>query len=179
MKDKQASLNKIHKPAENVPAFYQHYIALVPDDENLMGHLQDIRIETENLVKDLSEDKLSYRYDIGKWTIKGILVHLADCERIFVYRAARIARGDKTDLPGFDEKLFAQNSNADSREIHDILEEMNVFRKATIVFIKTLSNEQLDKEGSANGFPMTTRLLVNHIYGHHRHHLEIIKGKYL
>ena len=96
-----------------------------------------------------------------------------------MYRAMRIARGDKTDLPGFDEKLFASNVNANKRKADDILKELSMLRKATIVFIETLDEESLERTGTANGYPMSTRLLVNHIYGHHRHHLNIIRDRYL
>ncbi len=151
----------------------------VPDDGNLIQHLKDIQIETEKIVGSLSDEKLNYRYDKDKWTIKDILVHLADCERIFIYRAMRIARGDKTDLPGFDEKFFSLNANANSRQIADIIKELSFFRSSSIVFIETLAEEELNRTGTANGYPMSTRLLVNHIYGHHQHHLNIIKEKYL
>ena len=172
-------MKKINKPTDNIPSFYQSYMDYVPDDGNLIHHLKDIQIETEKIVSNLSEDKLNYRYDKDKWTIKDILVHLADCERILIYRAMRIARADKTDLPGFDEKLFSLNANASNRQITHILRELNSFRAASIVFIETLTEEELDRTGTANGYPMSTRLLVNHIYGHHKHHLNIIKEKYL
>jgi uncharacterized damage-inducible protein DinB len=151
----------------------------VPEDGNLIQHLKDIQIETEKLVGGLSDEKLTYRYDKGKWTIKDILIHLADCERIFIYRAMRIARGDKTDLPGFDEKLFSLNANANNRQIEDIIKELKIFRTSSLVFIETLAEDELDRTGTANGYPMSTRLLVNHIYGHHQHHLNIVKEKYL
>ena len=154
-------------------------MAYVPDDGHLTGHLKDIQIETEKIVGNLSQDELNYRYDKDKWTIKDILVHLADCERIFIYRAMRIARGDKTDLLGFDEKLFSLNANASNRQITQILRELNVLRDSSIAFIETLTEEELNRKGIANGYPMSTRLLVNHIYGHHKHHLTIIKEKYL
>jgi uncharacterized damage-inducible protein DinB len=151
----------------------------VPDDGNLIQNLKDIQTETEELISGLSEEKLAYRYSENKWTIKDILVHLADCERIFIYRTMRIARGDKTDLPGFDEKLFASNGNANNRKTDDIIKELSALRLATLIFIETLDEESLDRTGTANGYPMSTRLLVNHIYGHHRHHLNIIRERYL
>jgi|SRR5664279_3299895 len=151
----------------------------VPDDGNLIQHLKDIQSETEKIVGGLSIEKLHYRYDKDKWTIKDILVHLADCERILIYRTMRIARGDKTDLPGFDEMLFSLNANANSRELAGILKELNFSRNSSIVFLETLTEEELNRTGTANGYPMSTRLLVNHIYGHHQHHLNIIKEKYL
>jgi uncharacterized damage-inducible protein DinB len=172
-------MNKIPKPKDNIPLFYQHYMDYVPDDGNLVSHLKDILIETDNLTKNLSEEKLLYRYAKDKWTIKDTLVHLSDCERVIVYRAARIARGDKTDLPDFDENLFAVNAHANDRKADDILKELSAFRAATLAFIETLDEVSLDRTGTANGYPLSARLLVNHIYGHHRHHLTILREKYI
>jgi uncharacterized damage-inducible protein DinB len=172
-------MEKINKPMNDVPAFYQPYMDCVPDDGNLLQHLREILTETGELISGLAEEKLTYRYSKDKWTIKDILVHLSDCERVIIYRAMRIARADKTNLPGFDENLFAANANAGSRKIEDMLKELAVLRAATIVFIDTLDEESLDRTGTANGYPLSARLLVNHIYGHHRHHLNIIREKYL
>ena len=172
-------MRQIHKPPDNIPSFYQHYMDHVPDDGNLIQHLEDILVETENLVENLSEEKLLYRYAKDKWTIKDLLVHLSDCERIIVYRAMRIARGDKTNLPAFDENLFVTNAHANNRKLDSILKELSAFRAATIAFVETLDEESLDRTGMANGYPLSARLLVNHIYGHHKHHLNIIREKYL
>ena len=172
-------MNKIYKPTDNIPAFYQPYMDCVPSDGNLLQHLKDIQVETEELVSSLSEEKLIYSYSKDKWTIKDIMVHLCDCERVIIYRAMRIARGDKTNLPGFDENLLASNANANTRKVDGILKELSVLRTATIVFIETLDKESLERTGTANGYPLSARLLVNHIYGHHRHHLSIVRERYL
>jgi len=172
-------MKKILKPADGYASFYQPYMDHVPDDGNLLQHLTDIITETEKLISGLSESQLRYRYSEGKWTIKDILVHLCDCERIFIYRATRIARGDSTDLPGFDEKLFALHANANDRAVTDIIKELKVFRTSSLVFIETLDEKALGRTGTANGYSMSTSLLVNHIYGHHRHHLNIIHERYL
>jgi len=173
-------MKTIAKPTEEItPAFYKSYMAKVPNDGNLLRHLIDIMAETEKLALSLSEEQLLHQYAAGKWSIKDVLVHLSDCERILTYRITRIARGDKTDLPGFDEELFTSNANANQRNVNDILNELKAARAATIQFIQTLSNEAFDRTGTANGYPMPARLLVNHIYGHHRHHLDIIYDRYL
>src|SRR5438876_134737 len=117
-------MKKIYKPTDNYPSFYKPYMNFVPDDGDLIQHLKDIQPETEKLTESLSDEKLSYRYAEGKWTIKDTLVHLSDCERVLIYRAMRIARGDKTELPGFDEKLLALNANANTRGIGGILNEL-------------------------------------------------------
>jgi uncharacterized damage-inducible protein DinB len=172
-------MKTIAKPVDNVPVFYIPYMAKVPDDGYLLQHLAAIMAETEELTLPLSKEQLNYRYAPGKWTIKDVLLRLSDCERILVYRTTRIARGDKTDLPGFDEELFAANANAGKRDVNNILNELKAYRAASIIFIDTLDDDVLDRAGTANGYPMQARLLVNHVYGHHRHHLDIIKERYL
>ena len=172
-------MKKINKPFADIPPFYQHYMDIVPDDGHLLQLLSDIQTETETLVQSLTEEKLLFRYAENKWTIKDLMLHLADCERIIIYRTTRIARGDKTNLPGFDEAAFVSAAKANNRPIKDIMEELKAFRAASIVFIKSLSDEELSRTGTANGYPLSARLLVNHLYGHHKHHLDIIKERYL
>lgn len=169
----------ITKPTDHFPSFYQPYMDFVPADGRLIQHLQEIISETETLIGTLSEDQLLYRYREGKWTIKDILLHLADCERIIIYRATRIARADTTDLPGFDENLFVDNANANSRKAKDLLAELSACRASSILFIQSLDDQSLNRSGTANGFRISARLLVNHLYGHHRHHLTIIRERYL
>jgi uncharacterized damage-inducible protein DinB len=172
-------LKKIYKPTETVVSFYQRYINLVPDDGNLLIHLEDIFSETEELVGPLSEEKMNYRYAPEKWTIKDMLVHMSDTERIFVYRALRFSRGDKTELPGFDEGLFAEHAGANEREKEDIVREYSLVRESSIAFVESLSDDALNRTGSANGYPVSVRLLVNLIYGHQKHHLNILRERYL
>ena len=172
-------MKAIHKPTTGIPSFYQHYMDLVPGDGNLIPRLNDIMIETETIINSLTEEKLLYRYAEGKWTIKDLMLHLADCERVIIYRAMRFSRGDKTNLPGFDEELFVNAAHANDKPISEIMEQLKAYRAASILFIKSLSDDELDNSGTANGYPISARLLVNHLYGHHKHHLDIIKKRYL
>jgi len=172
-------MKRIYKPTDGFPSFYQPYMDCVPDDGELLLHLTSIIPETAALLATLSDDQLLYRYAESKWTIKDIILHLADCERVIIYRTMRIARADKTNLPGFDEDLFVANANADKRDIQNILAELKAYRTASIVFIESLDDEALNRSGTANNFPLTARLLVNHLYGHHRHHLNILNERYL
>jgi len=172
-------LKKIYKPTETIAPFYQQYINNVPDDGNLLIHLEDIFSETEELISPLSEEKMTYRYAPGKWTIKDMLVHMSDTERIFIYRALRFSRGDETALPGFKENSFADFALANEREKEDILREYSLVRESSIAFVESLSDEALNRKGSANGYPVSVRLLVNLIYGHHKHHLNIMRERYL
>jgi uncharacterized damage-inducible protein DinB len=172
-------LKKIYKPTDITAPFFQQYINNVPDDGNLLIHLEDIYSETEELISPLSEEKMNFRYAPGKWTIKDMLVHLSDTERIFVYRALRFSRGDSTPLPGFEESLFAEYACANEREKEDILREYALVRESSIAFVESLSDEALNRTGTANEQPVSVRLLVNLIYGHHKHHLKILRERYL
>ena len=169
----------IDKPTGNYPSFYKAYMDNVPEDGILVNHLREIINETRSLIASLTEEQLLFRYQANKWTIKDILLHLADCERVIIYRAMRIARADQTNLPGFDENLFVINAGANKRDIEGIVNELEQCRAASIAFIESLDHSMLGRLGTANHFELSVRLLVNHLYGHHRHHLNIIKERYL
>ena len=157
----------------------ERYIKLVPDDGNLLIHLEDIFSETEELIEPLNEAKMHYRYAPDKWTIKDILLHMSDTERIFVYRALRFSRGDETPLPGFEESLYAVHACANDRAKEDILREYSLVRESSIAFVESLSDEALNRKGLANNYNLSVRYLVNLIYGHHKHHLNILRERYL
>jgi uncharacterized damage-inducible protein DinB len=162
-----------------VAPFYQRYINLVPDDGNLLIHLEDIFSDTEEMIGPLSEEQMEFRYAQDKWTIKDMLVHMSDTERIFVYRALRFSRGDETPLAGFDESEYAKYTGANERDKEDIMREYSLVRESSIAFIETLSDEALNRRGTANGYPVSVRLMVNLIYGHHKHHLNLLRERYL
>ena len=173
-------MKKITKPAiGDYAPYFQNYLNQVPDDGNLLKHLKDIQKEMEQLILSLPEDKLTYRYAEGKWTIKDILVHLMDAERIFAYRALRFARTDETPLSSFDENIYVPAANANARKIKDILKEGALLRASSIAFIKTLDKKALKRKGISNNHSTTVTTLVNLIYGHQKHHLNIIQERYL
>jgi uncharacterized damage-inducible protein DinB len=172
-------LKKIYKPAEQGAPYMERYIKNVPDDGNLLIHLEDIFSETEEIINSLSEEKMSYRYEPGKWTIKDMLLHMSDSERIFIYRALRFSRGDETAVPGFEESIYAEHARANEREKEDIMREYSLVRESSIAFIESLSDEALDRKGTANNYLLSVRYIVNLIYGHHRHHLNILRERYL
>lgn len=123
--------------------------------------------------------KLDYRYQPEKWSIKDILLHLIDCERIFQYRALRISRSDKTPLPGFEENDYAVEANATSRTLESLLNEYKSVRKATFTLFETFSEEQLLKMGNASGKDISVRAIGYITLGHELHHIKIIKERYL
>jgi uncharacterized damage-inducible protein DinB len=176
---KKSLLKKIYKPGEITAPFYQRYINLVPDDGNLLIYLEDIFSETEELIAPLTEDQLNDRYAPDKWTIKDILVHLCDAERIFLYRALRFSRGDETALAGFDENEYAKYARAGERSIDDIMREFSLVRESSIAFIESLDDDALNRKGISNNYPVSVLLLVNLIFGHHKHHVNILKERYL
>src|ERR1700712_3092481 len=112
---------KIYKSRETVAAYMQRYLDQVPDDGNLLIHLEDIFDDTKELVQAMSPDQLAYAYEDGKWTLKDVLVHICDTERIFQYRALRFSRADETPLPGFEQEMFAQYAGANDRDAEEIL----------------------------------------------------------
>lgn len=118
------------------------------------------------------------RYAPGKWTIKEVLGHLIDDERIFVYRLLRIARGDRTPLAGFDEKLFAENSGAEARPLTDLVTEYRVVREATLALLRALPTDAWARRGEVNGYEASVRGLAFHIAGHELRHLAALRSRY-
>lgn len=170
----------IKKPDDNeFPSYAKMYIDLLPDDGLLLEHLRNNFISTKKLILSLLEEKLIYKYAKDKWTIKEILVHIIDDERIYAYRALRFARNDKTELPGFDQDEFARFSDANLRDIKNIFEEFEAVRNSTIAFLDGLTEDAFLRSGIANENRYTVRALAYHLAGHEIHHINIIKEKYL
>ncbi|MGH7599140.1 MAG: DinB family protein [bacterium] len=173
-------MKKIEKPREGEYAPYTiMYIGLLPDDGLVLKHLQDNLQATKNFTLSLPAEKLAHRYAAGKWTIKEILVHISDDERIYAYRALRFARNDKTELPGFEQDDYARYSGANARSLDDILEELTTVRNATISLFNSFDSDALTRSGVANGNIMSVRAAAHHIAGHELHHINIIKERYL
>ena len=171
---------KIDKPDEGeFEPYTSMYINLLPDDGMILSHLRNNFEELKNLISSLSEEKLLYRYEVDKWTIKEILVHLIDDERIYCYRALRYARGDKTELPGFEQDDFAANSFANERSIEGILEEYRTVRESTISLFSNFDESTYKRSGIGSGNIMSVRAAVYHIAGHELHHLNFVKEYYL
>ena len=157
---------------------YKHYILELGNVDlfEILAASSKVLLET---VKDLPEEKLTFRYAEGKWTIKELLQHLIDTERIMSYRALRFSRNDATELQGFDENWYVENSNGNDRNFNDLLEEFKCTRRASISLFKSFTNEMLQLSGTANRSDMTVRALGFIIAGHQMHHLKIINERYL
>ena len=165
------------QPSEHAE-YYGRYIQRVPDGD-VVSLLREQLMETVALLRDVSAEREDHAYGPGKWSIKQVVGHMIDTERVMAYRALRFARNDKTELPGFDENVFVANANFTSRTLGDLLEELQVVRASTIQFAKHLDDEALTRRGSANGQEVTVRALIYIIAGHERHHAAILRERYL
>jgi uncharacterized damage-inducible protein DinB len=130
-------------------------------------------------VQNIPLDKFDYRYAEGKWTIKDIIQHIIDTERIFTYRALRISRNDKTPLPGFEENDYVANTNANGRSIQDLLAELSAVRQATLYLFKSFSWEQLERIGTASNNEISVRAIGFILIGHQKHHQKVFQERYL
>ena len=157
---------------------HAEYITKVPDGD-LIARLGEQATETVNLLKGLSPERADFAYAPGKWTIKQVLGHVIDAERVFGYRALRFARNDATELPGFDENSYVDNANFAQRTLADLLDEFQGVRAATIQFARNLDAEALTRRGKASNSPFTVRALLYVIAGHERHHTGLLREKYL
>jgi len=172
-------MRRIEKPNEAEYAPYAiQYIGLLPDDGLVLEHLQKNLEATRAFLRSLPADKLLYRYAADKWTIKEIVSHIADDERIYVYRALRFARNDATELPGFDQDEYTRYSGANQRTLDDLLGELATVRAATLSFYSGIGGDTLTRVGVASGNVMSVRAIAYHIAGHELRHLNIIRERY-
>ena len=161
------------------PSYYQGYISILSSEIDLFEELEASHYYFIKFVQDIPMEKHDYRYDVGKWTIKEIIQHLIDSERVFQYRALRFSRNDKTELPGFDENSYADNSNGNQRHLKDLLTEFSLVRHSSLAMFKSFSKEALTRKGVANKVEMSVRALGFMIVGHQEHHKKIFTERYL
>jgi uncharacterized damage-inducible protein DinB len=164
-------------PINEYADFYKTYIQAL-DDVELIDELEICLHEFIKFVQNLPMDKFDYQYEVGKWTIKEIIQHLIDSERVFSYRALRISRNDKTPLPGFDENYYVDNSNGKVRSLQSLLTEMAVVRQSTLSLFNSFSQEQLTKIGVASNREVSVRAIGFIIIGHQKHHQKIFLERY-
>ncbi|MDP5198818.1 DinB family protein [Flavobacterium sp. DG2-3] len=148
-------------------------------DGILIEELEISLHEFIRFVQNIPMDKFDYRYAEGKWTIKDIIQHVIDTERIFAYRALRFSRNDQTPLPSFEENDYAENTDSNKRSIQDLLTELSAVRHSTLLFYKSLSQEQLKRIGTASNNPISVRALGFVMIGHQRHHQKVFEERYL
>jgi hypothetical protein len=164
--------------ADEYAPYYGRYIDRVPDGD-LCATLEAQLAETLTLVRSLPEARGAFRYAPGKWSIKGVVGHVIDTERIMSYRALRIGRGDATPLPGFEQNDYVPTGHFDQRTLADLCVELAAVRAATVHLFRHFDPVALARRGTASGNPVTTRALAYIIAGHERHHRAILQEKYL
>ena len=157
--------------------YIQRYLDLIPT-ENWLEEMKKTGEKTVSLYSFLAEDQSDFAYAEGKWTLKELLQHLIDAERIFAYRALRFARKDKTDLPGWDEEEYAQHYFPTERSTQNLVEEFETVRKSSTLFFENLNEIQLSETGVANGNEISVETIGKLIVGHNIHHLNIIEERY-
>ena len=167
------------RPADHEYApHYAGYIARVPDGDIMTLLARQIE-ETTAFLTGLTEAQGNYRYAPGKWSIKEVVGHLADAERVFAYRALRFARGDATPLAPFDENAWVPQADCDQRTLKDLTEEFRAVRHATIPLVRSLTDETAVRTGTASGRTVSVRALVYISLGHELHHLAVLRERYL
>ena len=158
--------------------FYSPYIDTLAD-EPLVPLMERQLNNFPQFLKSIPKDKVHYSYGPGKWSVIEVLVHLLDAERVFQYRALRIARGDQKPLPGFEQNEYVPNSGASSRKMDSIIEEYEIVRRSTLALYRTFTDEVLQRKGTASGAGVTVGALGFIICGHQKHHRDVIRARYL
>jgi hypothetical protein len=168
----------IARPANDEYAeFHKGYIAAVADEPDGIAALARQQAAIDNLRR-LTPEQAAHRYADRKWNVREVIGHLADVERVLSYRLLRIARGDATPLPGFDEKAFVAASNADRRDLDDLVAELAAVRAATLLLVRSLDDEVLTRRGVVNSWQLSARGLVFIIAGHFAHHVNVLRDRY-
>lgn len=160
------------------PAYFQRYVDQV-EEEDLSIAFQNQSSGIKQFLSTIDEAKSTYAYAEGKWTLKEVLQHIIDAERIFNYRALCISRKEKNSLPGFDENEYAANSNGNARKWQDLVDEFITVRKGTEIMFNSFTGEMLENSGLSNNNPITVKSLGFITLGHFNHHKRIIEERYL
>jgi hypothetical protein len=167
------------RPARHEYAeFYASYVKQVPDGD-LFQHLAEQERTTLALLQGLSQENGDFRYAPGKWTLKDVLAHVIDTERLFAFRALWFARDDPAPLPGMDPDGWAAVAGASQRSLTDLRDEYRAVRKATALLLRSFSQDAVDRAGTASGYRFTVRALAWIIAGHERHHQRVLRERYL
>lgn len=159
-------------------AYYSKYIDLVPEGD-IMTILMEQMDETSEFLKDLTEQQAHFSYREGKWSIKEVIGHIGDTERIMGYRLLSFARGEKAELPGYDDNKYVKNASFNSQSLRDLLENLKIIRKSTLQLIKSFPSDAFLRRGNANGSEVSVRALIYIIAGHELHHRKLISDRYL
>ncbi len=160
------------------PEYFFKYIGLT-EGESIQAIIENHSKKLIDFFNSIPEDKAEFKYAEGKWTVKQVLQHLIDTERVFVYRALCFARLQSIPLPGMDENAFAENAKLDNRSLAQIKDELVALRKSTDLFLQSLTENDLKMKGNASGKDISVNALAYIIYGHLIHHKNILEERYL
>lgn len=167
------------RPEQNEYAkYYAGYISMIPEGDIEQLLKQQVN-DTLHLLNDLSEAEGEFRYAQGKWSIKEVIGHVVDTERIMAYRLLSIARGDAVQLPGYDENSYVAQANFNQEKMEDLLQNLFVVREGTLLLLKSLKEKDWLRWGTANELDVTVRAIACIIAGHELHHRKILKERYL
>jgi hypothetical protein len=158
--------------------FYSGYVGLVPEDD-IVTVLDAQNGELRSLFSQFGEENGAFAYAEGKWTVKQLLSHIIDGERVFAYRFLRISRGDATPLPGFDQDVFVNGADANERTLASLIDEFDHQRRSNVLMIAAAGEEQMGRAGTAGDASISARALAWIMAGHTRHHLNILRDRYL
>lgn len=164
--------------ANEYAPYFEKYVSLVPADDVLATLSRQLE-DTLATLRSIPEEKADSRYAEGKWSIKELVGHMADCERIFGYRALCFARNDQTPLPGFEQDDYVKGGNFDEHRLNDLIEELELARKANLSLFRHLNPEAWTRTGDANGSQASVRAIAYIMAGHETHHMRILRERYL
>ena len=163
--------------ADEYAGFFAGYVDRVPEGD-IVKQLETQGRSTEQLLASIGEEKASYRYAPEKWSIKQVIGHMTDAERVFLYRLLAIARGEQQSLPGFDENEYMANSNFDGQTLAELTEGFASTRRAMVALARSLDDEAWGRRGIANNNAITARAMAWVAAGHERHHLNVLRERY-
>ena len=164
--------------ASEYAPYYERYVSLVPDGD-VVETLARQNEEVLALFGGITEERAGFRYEPGKWSIKEVVGHVIDTERVFAYRALAIARGDRAALPGMDQEEYMAGSDFDARTLADLAEEFSHLRRANVLMLRGLPPGAWSRRGVASGNEVTVRALAYIIAGHVAHHVQVLRTRYL
>lgn len=169
----------IAPPAEAIMNDYQKGYANLVGNRNILNFLETQVLDFKALLSEIPYEKEDFAYAEGKWTIKELVGHIIDSERIFCYRALCIARGEAASLPGFDENVYVKNASFKNRTLTDLAHEFGTVREATLTLFRYMNEQEFDRKGVANNNPTTPRIILFMLAGHHIHHEHVLRERYV
>jgi hypothetical protein len=169
---------KAERPATTeYPAPFERYVARVPETD-ILAVLESQPAQVRAVLAAFGEDGSTHRYAPGKWSVRQVVGHFTDAERVFGYRALHFARADAAPLPGFEENDYAEKAGHEDRDLASLLEEFDTLRRSHVLMLRGLKSEAWDRVGNANGHPVSVRAQAFIMAGHVRHHLSVIESRY-